>query len=694
MAPPTQPLPTQRQSFVEQAMNVNAQKQSVEAVTRLGSRFDSVAKIMSQSVQYEKQSIDYLSSMDKNIEKLTKDQKKNTDDIRKAITTVKQTATVQSTAKDHLAKKADPGLLEERKNIRSIADAMQEELALRRAESKKKGFGLLGSLAGLLSVGGLLGFLMTGKEEFLFSMVKGLKHAGKLLTDFLTMPLKLIKGIGGIGKEMADIEKAVVSVTKGGGFFKFIKGMASSLKELNTVSGLINGAKKSVKGVGEIVSHGVDVVKAVGKVGSSGIKNAVEMGKGIKSIFTAGLDIGKMFSSAGGAIGGIMKGGGGLMKGLGKGLGKKALTKIPVLGSILSIFFAIERFKKGDIAGGLLEIGSGVAAIFPGVGTAISMAIDGLLLMNDFGKGGLLNGANTAIKGGFGKVMGMFGGGKEGDAYNVAGGNSAVPIPADNSIFSSTSKVVSSSVKSVMAAAKKSGKTVGVGIKNVVAKAGSALGFMMGRGVDVSGVNPKLWNNFLGMAKDYKAIYGKDIPLNSAYRDMDKQQKLYNDAIVKYGSEAAARKWVAPPGRSMHNFGYALDIGDSAGIVRNELKSSPMGNLASKWGFDFPMDHEAWHIEPKGFKEHYSDVRGGNAVDSPMPNPAVDDAYSIGGGDFNTSSTMRLGSANTKPTMVVLTEETVKALAVAIGSQYRANMPKNNSVAQNIGGKPISVRGR
>ena len=66
----------------------------------------------------------------------------------------------------------------------------------------------------------------------------------------------------------------------------------------------------------------------------------------------------------------------------------KFLKPIPVLGGLISFAFAYSRFKQGDIAGGLLEIASGVASFFPGVGTAISIGIDILLAVLDYKAGG------------------------------------------------------------------------------------------------------------------------------------------------------------------------------------------------------------------------------------------------------------------------------------------------------------------
>ena len=65
----------------------------------------------------------------------------------------------------------------------------------------------------------------------------------------------------------------------------------------------------------------------------------------------------------------------------------KATTgKIPLVGMILSTGFAAERFAKGDISGGILELISGLATTIPGKGTAISYAIDAALIAGDIQK--------------------------------------------------------------------------------------------------------------------------------------------------------------------------------------------------------------------------------------------------------------------------------------------------------------------
>jgi hypothetical protein len=59
------------------------------------------------------------------------------------------------------------------------------------------------------------------------------------------------------------------------------------------------------------------------------------------------------------------------------------LKRLPVIGTLLSFYFAYDRYKKGDYTGMLLELGSGIAAMIPGAGTAISLGLGGLLAVRD-----------------------------------------------------------------------------------------------------------------------------------------------------------------------------------------------------------------------------------------------------------------------------------------------------------------------
>jgi hypothetical protein len=103
----------------------------------------------------------------------------------------------------------------------------------------------------------------------------------------------------------------------------------------------------------------------------------------VKNIFNVFKSAGTLFKGLGavGKVAGKVAG-----KGIMTAAGKVAAKKIPGIGAILGVLFGISRFRKGDILGGIGEIVSGIAAILPGPGTAISLLIDGLLIMRDINK--------------------------------------------------------------------------------------------------------------------------------------------------------------------------------------------------------------------------------------------------------------------------------------------------------------------
>ncbi len=88
----------------------------------------------------------------------------------------------------------------------------------------------------------------------------------------------------------------------------------------------------------------------------------------------------------------------------------------------------------------------------------------------------------------------------------------------------------------------------------------------------------------------------------SGARSVERQAELYAEAVRKYGSEAEARKWVAPPGKSEHNNGKAADLSYEGASLKNapkEVVDWLHGN-ASKFGLKFPLGNENWHIEDDG----------------------------------------------------------------------------------------------
>jgi len=122
----------------------------------------------------------------------------------------------------------------------------------------------------------------------------------------------------------------------------------------------------------------------------------------------------------------------------------------------------------------------------------------------------------------------------------------------------------------------------------------------------VSGLQPGMQNALAAMLAD--APVG--LTINSAYRSPELQATLYEQALERYGSEAEARRWVAPPGRSQHNHGNAVDLGFESDEARQWAHAN-----AERYGLSFPLSNEDWHIELAG-------ARGGQvSATSGPPSP-------------------------------------------------------------------------
>ena len=114
---------------------------------------------------------------------------------------------------------------------------------------------------------------------------------------------------------------------------------------------------------------------------------------------------------------------------------------------------------------------------------------------------------------------------------------------------------------------------------------------------DTTGMDPDFASKLQGLVN---ASNGR-IWINSGFRSVERQTQLFANAVRKYGSEQAARKWVAPPGKSNHNKGVAADLGGDMALAHR---------LASQFGLVFPMSWEPWHIEPPNARSknaHYDE---------------------------------------------------------------------------------------
>ena len=89
---------------------------------------------------------------------------------------------------------------------------------------------------------------------------------------------------------------------------------------------------------------------------------------------------------------------------------------------------------------------------------------------------------------------------------------------------------------------------------------------------------------------------GVPIRITSGFRSIARQKELFAQAVKEYGSEKAARKWVAPPGKSNHNYGAAADLD----IAKPGPAQTWAHANAARFGLTFPMSWEPWHIEIPG----------------------------------------------------------------------------------------------
>lgn len=63
--------------------------------------------------------------------------------------------------------------------------------------------------------------------------------------------------------------------------------------------------------------------------------------------------------------------------------GLKGLKLIPYIGNLVNLYFAYQRFSSGDIAGGFMELASGLADFVPGIGNILGIGLDLYLLYRD-----------------------------------------------------------------------------------------------------------------------------------------------------------------------------------------------------------------------------------------------------------------------------------------------------------------------
>jgi hypothetical protein len=105
----------------------------------------------------------------------------------------------------------------------------------------------------------------------------------------------------------------------------------------------------------------------------------------------------------------------------------------------------------------------------------------------------------------------------------------------------------------------------------------------------ISELDPALLGALRQAATD-AAGDGVEFVVNGGWRSPEYEEQLRREAVAKYGSEAAAARWVATPNTSAHVSGDAVDIGPSAATAWLSAHGAEYG-LCQIYG------NEPWHYE-------------------------------------------------------------------------------------------------
>jgi hypothetical protein len=105
----------------------------------------------------------------------------------------------------------------------------------------------------------------------------------------------------------------------------------------------------------------------------------------------------------------------------------------------------------------------------------------------------------------------------------------------------------------------------------------------------VARLDPALLGALRRAASD-AAVDGVEFYVDSGWRSREYQERLLQEAIAKYGSEAQATRWVATPNTSAHVSGDAVDIGRSDATAW-------LSEHGARYGLCQIYANEPWHYE-------------------------------------------------------------------------------------------------
>lgn len=107
-----------------------------------------------------------------------------------------------------------------------------------------------------------------------------------------------------------------------------------------------------------------------------------------------------------------------------------------------------------------------------------------------------------------------------------------------------------------------------------------------------SQAHPLLLSRFYAASMVAK-IDGVNLYITSGFRSLSRQERLFANAVKKYGSESEAAKWVLPAPYSHHPQGLALDIN----YPGDPLGASWLERNGARFGLCRVYANEWWHFE-------------------------------------------------------------------------------------------------
>lgn len=171
---------------------------------------------------------------------------------------------------------------------------------------------------------------------------------------------------------------------------------------------------------------------------------------------------------------------------------------------------------------------------------------------------------------------------------------------------------------------------------------GADLGGCVWRPGSIEGLNPEFRDRIAQLISAVNMDLGGQLMVYSGYRSIEVQRQLYEAEIIKRGSEQAARAWVAPPGRSLHQFGLAVDVAWNSCGNRVEYGDQPIDGWLSanleRFGLVRRLSNEGWHIEPIGGLEIRNQMIAAARGNTPLPLPEIGDAGVPAYGAYNPNS--------------------------------------------------------